>query len=232
MRSSFVRSLFLPALIIGTVALTPLTSATAGTVVLSNLANSNSGSDTVNYNTWVGDAFLTDSQSWRLNTVTLDMVAGTSSTGSGFYFAAIYSDTNSEPGTALETLTGSTNPYTAGQYTYSAAGSGLLLAPNTRYWVVQGLSTSSSSESGAYKTRYTSSSAETGDWSIPATDYQAYLTPGSSWDVLDFDYRKLEITATVNSNAVPELDPGSAGGVVALVTGALGWLERRRRRSA
>lgn len=78
---------------------------------------------------------------------------------------------------------------------------------------------------------YTSNTAETGNWSFPASGYQAYLTPGSNWDVLDFDYRKLEFSATLNAS-VPELDPGSVGGVMALVTGALGCLERRLRRRA
>ena len=132
--------------------------------------------------------------------MTLDRNPGTS--GPGFYFVAIYSDNMGEPGSPLETLTGNSDPYLAGQYTYTAAGAGLLLNPNTKYWVLQGLS-SSVSGTGSHKTKSTSSSSETGDWSIPSSGYQGYLTPGDFWDILDFDFRKFEITATANA-AVPE----------------------------
>ena len=40
--------------------LVPVTPAFAGVVVLSNLANSGSNHDSVNYQSWTGDAFLTD----------------------------------------------------------------------------------------------------------------------------------------------------------------------------
>ena len=226
MRGLFIRSMLLSAWMFTAVALAPLTSAFAGSVVLSNLANATKGSDTVNYNSWNGDSFVTDSQSWRLNSVTLDMAAGTSSTGSGYFFIAIYSDAGTEPGTVLETLTGSTNPYNAGQYTYTAAGSGLLLNPNTRYWIVQGLSTSVSSGAGSYKTRYTGNAATTGNWSIPASGYQAYLTPGNPWDVTDFDYRKLEISATVN--AVPEPSTWALGLIGAGLTAVIARRRRQR----
>jgi len=225
MRLLSVRSLLVAASVCVAASLLPVTPALAGVVVLSNLTNNSTGSDTVNYQSWTGDAFLTDGQSWRLNSVTLDMSSGTS--GAGFYFVAIYSDNMGEPGSPLETLTGNPDPYIAGQYTYTAAGAGLLLNPNTKYWVVQGLS-SSVSGTGSYKTKYTSNSNETGDWSLPASGYQGYLTPGNSWDVLDFDYRKFEITATSNA-AVPEPSTWALG----LLGSALvaGVARRRRQRT-
>jgi len=48
---------------------------------------------------------------------------------------------------------------------------------------------------------------------------------------LDYNYLGGNQIALV-SGAVPEIDPAAAGSVLALVGGALGMLERRRRRRA
>jgi formylglycine-generating enzyme len=56
-----------------------------------------------------------------------------------------------------------------------------------------------------------------------STERQGYMSPSFEDGNLGF-----RVAAVPNTSAVPEIDPNSMGSVIALVTGALGLLERRR----
>lgn len=193
-------------------------------VVLSNLTES-VGSDFVSTDQWRAVSFVTNNQAWTLTSATLKF--GPAQNTSGNLFVNVYSNATDRPGSSLGTLSGSDNPASAGQYTYTS--NGINLDPSTIYWLVAGVS----SGNGDYRWLYAADvSASTGVWSIPSTNtYSTYEY--SNWNSGD-DYPYLfsiEATATAPSS-VPEIDPNSLGSVLALVMGALGLLERRRLKAA
>jgi hypothetical protein len=166
-------------------------------------------------------SFVTNNQAWTLTSATLTF--GTTHSNLGNLFVNVYSNATDRPGSSLGTLSGSDNPASAGQYTYTS--NGINLDPSTIYWLVAGVS----SGNGDYRWHYAINvSASTGVWSIPSNNtWSTY--ENSDWTSGD-DYPYLfsiEATATAPSS-VPEIDPNSLGSVLALVMGALGLLERRR----
>lgn len=155
---------------------------------------------------WAGSRFVTDNSasSFQLESVTLSMAAG--SDDSGGFSVAIYEDVGSAPGAVpLEILDGDDNPFAAGEYTYTSL-LGLLLAPNTSYWVVaRGVE-----DGGLYGWNVQDAEVEpppfpfTGPWTIPdtATHITSFnLEGGDNWNSATDGYpRQFSIDAT----AVPE----------------------------
>ena len=200
--------------------------------VLSTYGN-HSNDFIVDYWDWVGNSFNTDNNSWTLNSVRLNMgaVAGTPP---GTFFVQIWSDASSThtPGSLIETLSGTNNPSTVSDYNYTSGG--ITLLPATTYWLVAGVSTQS--DWGWYNWRYYSDSGTfttTGSWSISPTATVAYsFNEAQSWTHHAGMAQIFSIDATAASSPVPEIDPAGMGSVLALVTGALGVLERRRQKVA
>jgi hypothetical protein len=145
---------------------------------------------------------------------------------SGNLFVNVYSNATDRPGSSLGTLSGSDNPASAGQYTYTS--NGISLDPSTTYWLVAGVS----SGSGNYAWFYTDPTTSTGVWSIPSIDTYSNRITGNWVSGDGYPYLfSIEATATAPSS-VPEIDPNSLGSVLALVLGSLGLLERRRLKAA
>ena len=75
-------------------------------------------------------------------------------------------------------------------------------------------------------------------WNTPISGRTEFLTTTySDWGVTPGSSRQVTIngtseTVTINIAPVPEIDPAGMGSVLALVTGALGLLERRRLKTA
>lgn len=194
--------------------------ASRATVMVSNLAETTFSSFPVGV-WWAGNRFITDSSapSFQLDSVTLSMDAA-SATDGGF-FVAIYSDGIGEPGSLLGTLSGSSNPAAAGQYT--CLSTGLSLAANTSYWVVAG----AGSGGGTYNWNLTGDPfSYTGPWQIPATDTHitSFSAGGDNWNTLPNDSfpRQFSISAT----AVPE--PTISTLLMMAGTLALGIVRRRK----
>jgi hypothetical protein len=109
-----------------------------GTTYLSNLGQTSIGSDTVGNDSWLATDFFTgnNASGYLLNSVQLGM---TDATGSPSGFAVmIYSASfgaGISPGSSLGSLSGSSNPSTAGIYTYSTVSS-ITLLPNRDYFIV------------------------------------------------------------------------------------------------
>jgi hypothetical protein len=144
---------------------------------------------------WFGTAFVTDASasSFTLDSVTLKL--GDASNVSGNFFAAIYSSVASLPATQLELLSGTANPATAGNYTFTSTG--LNLSSNTTYWVILGVS----SGAGAYSWIMPSTDTYTGPWTIPTMATHAHSeNQGGSWATGDGFARQFSVSAV----AVPE----------------------------
>ena len=190
-------------------------------VVLSNQTSVNVNPYFVHADEWSAVSFVTNNQAWTLTSATLTF--GTTHSNLGNLFVNVYSNATDRPGSSLGTLSGSDNPASAGQYTYTS--NGINLDPSTIYWLVAGVS----SGNGDYRWLYAFDvAASTGVWSIPSTNTYSTYQYGN-WNSGDeYPYLfSIEATATAPSS-VPEIDPNSLGSVLALVMGALGLLERRR----
>lgn len=110
------------------------------------------------------------------------------------------------------------------EVTYS--GLAIALSPLTQYWMVV-LTDPAGGGIG-----WASSAYSVGDVGNTSQYYTSYTHATSSWMTPNSSVngpRIMEITATAPA-AVPEIDPAGMGSVVALVTGALGLIERRARR--
>ena len=197
-------------------------------VVLSNLTVTDTNSNDVSTSPWIAQSFVTNNQAWTLSNATLFFVEAYNTSGN--LFVHLYSNATNVPGSSLGTLSGSDNPASAGQYTYTSTG--ISLDPSTTYWLVAGVS----SGDGAYGWFYdnTGSIASTGVWSIPSTNtFAGTGDGGSNWESYPGLPLLLSIEATATGpSAVPEIDPNSLGSVLALVMGSLGLLERRRLKAA
>jgi len=197
----------------------------ASTVLLSNLANTTSGPDSVSSTQAITQLFTTSNSpaGWYLESVTMPVTRTTS----GQFFVSVWDNdgTLGTPGTPIGSLTGSIDP--SGLETYTAAGSGLPLAANTSYWIVW------AALSGSYDLSYTGDTTTTGSWTIPsAGNTQGYTYDGGlTWDLYARSNGTFQFAisgSAQGSAAVPEIDPSSLGSVLALVLGSLGLLERRR----
>ena len=192
-------------------------------VVLSNLNVIDTDSSDVSLSPWIAQSFVTNSQAWTLTSATLFFKAYNPS---GNLFVDVYSNATDVPGSSLGGLSGSDNPASEGQYTYTSTG--ISLDPSTTYWLVAGVSSGDGSYGWVYDN--TGSITSTGVWSIPSTSTYAVTTDGGSdWGSYDGFPLLFSIEATATSpSPVPEIDPNSLGSVLALVLGSLGLLERRR----
>lgn len=114
------------------------------------------------------------------------------------------------------------------EVTYS--GLNIALTPLTQYWMVV------LTDPAAGGIGWSTSAYSVGDVGNTSQYYSSYTHATSSWMTPLSSAngpRIMEITATATAPAaVPEIDPAGMGSVLALVTGALGLLERWRRGAA
>ena len=168
---------------------------------------------------YLADQFLTDGSEYALDSVSL-YLAGVPT---GTVHVDLWSDVSGQPGASLGTFT---NPgaFSAGLNTFTAGGLPSLAA-NAAYWVVlRGASV------GASANWYFTDNQGTVS---PATQTMgnAFRTSlGGAWQVSSTQPYMMQVSAERTS--VPEIDPSGVGSVMALVTSALGLLERRRSRKA
>lgn len=190
----------------------PLPAAT----VVSNLDQPTFGSSPVSTAFWFGNRFVTDASSlgFTLESVTISLgLPGDSSSG---LFVALYSDDSSHPGLPLEMLSGTASPAVDGDFTYTSLG--LVLAPNTSYWIVAGVAAGA----GNYSWKVTDSNLFTGSWSIPPTATHIYsFNQGGQWEPAQDGFARQFSVAAI---AVPE--PSS---VACLGLGGGAWIVFRRR---
>lgn len=220
--------------LLGTAALAGLAAGAEAAVVLGNLSVGTldyvdvTGSGAPDGSFWYATQFTTGTGAvqFHVNSLTLNFSAATTASGNFQVeirrnVASVDGDT---PGSVMSggVLSGTADPSTAGNYSYTA--STLSLLPNTDYWVVARVNSGDSSYSWNYAQNGNNSIASN-TWDITgATAYSG--DQALSWipDNVNFENPyKFEIDVT----AVPEPSEYAAcGGVAAL--GVAGYLRRRR----
>lgn len=184
--------------------LVPQTARSQGTLYVSSLDLPSAGSVTVASDSWIGEGFNTGNNpsGYILDSIELDM---TSATGdpSGFTVQLYTSQSINGgyyPGSSIATLTGSSDPATAGLYTY--IDSGLTMSSSTLYFIV--LTSETPIASGTYALSYetTSPANSTGGF---AEGILCESSAGTSWGSATpgGGIAQMELTAT----AVPEPAP-------------------------
>jgi predicted secreted protein len=167
-----------------------------GTLYVSNLEQTPTGSAAVASDAWLAQAFFTgtNSEGYILNSIQLPMNAASGSP-SGFT-VSLYSlnGNNGYPESSLGSLSGS-DPTAGGLFTYTA--SDLTLLPSTVYFVV--LTAATPVADGYYSSSIVNTftySSENG-WRITAL---LNSTDGSSWAL----NRPNQLQLAINATAVPE----------------------------
>lgn len=190
----------------------------AQTVVeISNLAQANGGAITVN-NT--GTALLAQSFTTGSTATKLDFITPRFDTNLATAFTlSLYSNSTTNPGTLIETLTGTATPNSATTYNFTSGGT--ILAANTTYWWVASAATSTNQ---AYISFTNSASFTSPDgWTLGVI--RSTTNSGTTWN--DFNTGQ-ELRFSVNASAVPE--PSTYAALAGAA--ALGLAVWRRRRSA
>jgi hypothetical protein len=150
-----------------------------GTIYVSNLGQSPSGSYEVGSDSWYAAYFSTgpNAGGYMLGSVQLAMADGAGSPDG--FTVMIYNNgadgLGAVPGSSLATLNGSANPSAAGTYTYTADSS-LVLSPNTDYFIV--LTAGTAVANGAYEWSEGGNYSQEGYW---LTASPAYSSDGSDW---------------------------------------------------
>ena len=146
--------------------LSPQLAQAQGTLYVSSLGLTSSGSSSVGSDSWLAADFWTGTNAggYSLNSFQLAL-ADASGNPSGFT-AMLYTEVGDAaplPGSSLGTLNGSLSPVTGGIYTYSPA-SDLALLPNTSYFIV--LTAGTAVANGAYEWSFANTFAPTisGGW--------------------------------------------------------------------
>jgi len=190
-----------------------------GTIYLSNLGATPSGSLAVASDAWVATDFSTGTNAggYILNSIQLGM-ADASGAPSGFS-VMLYTDVGKAapyPGTSLGSLSGSENPSTTGVYTYTPTGD-LLLSARTAYYIV--VSAGTPAAEGAYRWNYA------GTWSYNRIDGWNGIYPYLSSDGSSWTKNGLPVAFPLfGVNATPEV-PEPSGTALLLLGGF--WVARR-----
>jgi len=138
--------------------------------------------------------------------------------GSSFQLA-LYSDASGTVGTEIGLLSGSTSP-SGNSYTYTAAGSGISLAPSTTYWFV---ASASGSDHYTLETTFSSSSTTTDGWSI---NNSLDVNSGSGWSAGSGQ----QVLFSADATFTPTPEPGSLA-LIALGAGTGAVFFRRRQKN-
>jgi hypothetical protein len=220
MKKNAIRGFFALALAIATMK----NAVGQGTLYISSLSGTSTGTVPVGSDSWLAAAFITGANTggYVLNSVQLGM---TDSSGSPSGFTAmIYAQSGTRigifPGSGIATLTGSTDPITAGIYTYIAP-SGTSLSASTTYFIV--LTSSTPSADGAYNWNESAFPPGVENWSVGLNGVEQSANEISGWSPTAYSgIAQFAIYAT----AAPE--PGAVG---LMVVGGLvvGWRRWRAR---
>jgi|GEM_PF-2521198 len=228
MISSLFRSLSIAAL------LTMSGAVHAQIIMVSNSALAGNGesnvvfSDDDSFGTTHNDraqSFTTGVGSYTLNSIDLKLV-GRNGTAS-IFTVALYSESSSTPGSLLVTLTGNSDPSTAGTFSYTATG-GYTLDASTTYFMVASVPSGGSGDSYSYRMSTDPSDSETtsvASWTLGNGSLSRDNTGSGIWSSPSSSSLIMSVTAT----AVPEPSSYAAifGGLALIGT----FLVRRRKRS-
>ena len=197
--------------------LLPVMTSAQGTLYVSNLGQTSTGSAAIGSDSWIAQSIITgtNSSGYVLNSVQLLMNAASGSP-SGFN-VSIYSSLSGLPYNNLGTLVGS-DPAAGGLFSYTA--SDLDLSPSTFYFVV--VTAATPVAQGAYDWSAANGSPSVGNQQWTIYDFYNSSPDGSSWTGhIRLNIPQLGIYAT----AVPE--PATVA-LAGLGLACLSLLRRRR----
>jgi hypothetical protein len=208
---------------------TLLTSQAAGSIYLSNTDATDFGGYGIAGATMLAQPFRTGTSPGGYILNSADLLMHYWQPGVSDFHVSIYSNASGKPGAPLEMLSGDTNPYLDGTYSYTS--SGITLSPITFYWIVASASnTSSNTPFSGYdwgETRDTVFSGNDG-WQIPfGLTHAIYNIVPGQWTVYassTYGTQQFAIEAT----PVPE--PGLSA-LMTLGSGGFVWRRIVRSRS-
>lgn len=181
--------------------------------------NSSTGQTTADNASWIANQFITDAASYTVNNVVVSLLQAPQD---GTVQLDLFDDNAGAPGSSIGTFT---NPgaFAAGDNTFTANGIWNLASTST-YWVVlRGMGT------GSAQWNYTFGTVG----GVGGSDVSTRsLNSGADWNPASSGQPYMMVVNASTASNVPEIDPSSVGSVMALLTGALGLLERRRSRKA
>lgn len=210
--------------LLGALFLSVAASSAQAQVVLSSLGSAIFGGVTVSGTNYKAQPFATPlTGSYELVSVSLNLANATNTSGN-FFVSIMQGDLGTGPddGLPIITLSGTANPATVGTYTFTANND--LLAANTTYWIVAGVT----SGSGSYRWNVaTGDNYQMATWT-PVDAFAQSSNAGVDWSVLTAGSANPYLYE-VTVSAIPE--PSTYAALAGL--GALGlacW--RRRQKTA
>lgn len=202
--------------------------AQAQVTLVSNLDQTTSGSGDVYVSGFGGNftrfyaaqTFTTGSASATL--ASIDVSFSQMNFSNTTFSLRLFSNAGSQPGSSIETLSGSTSP-SDGVFSYTSSGS-TVLAPNTTYWWVA----SSSTNGVIFHPTFTASQSETSSygWTIGNVGYTGSTTSPSSLPTFSSISTPFQFSVSAVS-AIPE--PSTYAALAGLVVLGTAVAIRRRR---
>ena len=172
---------------------------TQAQVVLSSLGSAIFGGVTVSATNYKAQPFATPlTGSYELVSVSLNLANATNTSGN-FFVSIMQGDLGTGPddGLPIITLSGTANPATVGTYTFTANND--LLAANTTYWIVAGVT----SGSGSYRWNVaTGDNYQIATWT-PVDAFAQSSNAGVDWSVLTAGSANPYLFS-VTATAIPE----------------------------
>jgi hypothetical protein len=197
--------------------LAPLLAPAQGTLYLSNLGQTSTGSAVVGSDSWIAQGFGTGTNAAGYTVNSVQLLMGAASGNPNGFSISIYSRSGNSPQNNLGSLVGP-DPAASGVYTFTA--SGLILSPSTAYYVV--VTAATSVAQGGYSWSATSGNSPTirnDGWLGGIYDFS---TDGSNWNYFRDQFFQFSITGT----AVPE--PSTSALACLVLVGLSLWQQKSR----
>jgi hypothetical protein len=193
-----------------------------GTLYVSNLGQTPTGSNAIGSDSWIAQGFITgtNSNGYTLNSIQLLMDANSGSPSN--LAVSIYSSLSGNPNNNLGNLVGS-DPLAGGIFTYTA--SGITLSQSTFYFVV--LTAATTIAQGAYNWSATTGGPQggVGGWDIFGEYFSS--TDGLSWQAS----RENNFQFGIYAMPVPEPSTYALAGLGLLSLSLLKWKFRSKNNS-
>lgn len=173
--------------------LLPVMATAQGTLQVSNLGQTPTGSAAIGGDAWIAQSFDVYSGTYTLDSVQLLMNPASGNPGS--FTVSIYTSIGAVPSTQLGSLSGSSNPSSSGIYPYTA--SGITISPGPLYYVV--VTAATPMEQGSYNWSAAHDFTQNGSWYI--NDIYFASSDGSTWTPY---VRQNVFQMAIYATAVPE----------------------------